>query len=451
MRKETKKEQTMEKASRYLLKALQKEGADDVVINAVDYENNQIKFVNNSVVETTTWNSKAINIFMNCKKKIISSTIRAFNEKALEKSAKILVKNAMLSGENSDFNGIAKGPFKYKKPLETYDKQIENLGERGTEIVEDAISVALREGAARICGNFEYGTSKNYLLTSNNVEVSDKGTSAYMSVRAFTDKDSSGQKTACSRILKKLDYRYAARKAAVFSVMGRNPEDTKAGKYDVFFDPMAFSVILHNIASAYSVFSVEAGLSFFAGKLNKKVANKKVTIYDDGGLANGYGSETFDDEGTPTGKTTIIKEGILKNCVHNFSTGKKYGVKSTGNAGLMSPEPTNTILAKGKESKDKIFDGINKGFYITNLWYTRYQNHATGDFSTVPRDSIFYIENGRIKKAVKGTRISDNMINVLNNIQNVSNESEQVFGWETESPVVTPFVHVKNINITRSV
>jgi len=127
MRKETKKEQTMEKASRYLLKALQKEGADDVVINAVDYENNQIKFVNNSVVETTTWNSKAINIFMNCKKKIISSTIRAFNEKALEKSAKILVKNAMLSGENSDFNGIAKGPFKYKKSLETYDKQIENL------------------------------------------------------------------------------------------------------------------------------------------------------------------------------------------------------------------------------------------------------------------------------------------------------------------------------------
>ena len=52
---------------------------------------------------------------------------------------------------------------------------------------------------------------------------------------------------------------------------------------------------------------------------------------------------------------------------------------------------------------------------------------------------------------MKGIRISDNMINVLNNIQNISNESEQVFGWETESPVVTPFVHVKNINITRSV
>ena len=59
---------------------------------------------------------------------------------------------------------------------------------------------------------------------------------------------------------------------------------------------------------------------------------------------------------------------------------------------------------------------MKKGIYITNVWYTRFNNHATGDFSTIPRDGAFYVENGEIKHALKDVRISDNLLRMMKNI-----------------------------------
>ncbi len=38
----------------------------------------------------------------------------------------------------------------------------------------------------------------------------------------------------------------------------------------------------------------------------------RVTVIDDGAIASGAGRLTIDDEGTPTGRTVLIEDGILK-------------------------------------------------------------------------------------------------------------------------------------------
>ena len=96
-----------------------------------------------------------------------------------------------------------------------------------------------------------------------------------------------------------------------------------------------------------------------------------------------------------------------------------------------------------------MFSHIKKGVYITNLWYTRFTNHFTGDFSTMPRDGAFLIENGEIKYPIKNIRISDNMLNIMKNIKEVSNNSIQTKSWESQEPAITPSVLVSNINITK--
>ena len=88
---------------------------------------------------------------------------------------------------------------------------------------------------------------------------------------------------------------------------------------------------------------------------------------------------------------------------------------------------------------------------VTNVWYTRFQNYATGDFSTIPRDGLFLVENGKVSGAVKELRISDNLLNILKNAVAIGNKPEQVFGWEVEMPVITPAVLVKDIHFTKSV
>ena len=64
---------------------------------------------------------------------------------------------------------------------------------------------------------------------------------------------------------------------------------------------------------------------------------------------------------------------------------------------MISPVPTNLIL---KGNKGKVFD-IKKGIYVTNIWYTRFQNYVTGDFSTIPRDGMFLIEDGLFIELLK--------------------------------------------------
>ena len=88
---------------------------------------------------------------------------------------------------------------------------------------------------------------------------------------------------------------------------------------------------------------------------------------------------------------------------------------------------------------------------MTNTWYTRFQNYAKGDFSTIPRDGIFLVENGEIKQSLKDIRISDNALSLLNNIVGISKERQHVHWWgEADPPSLSPYVLIKNVHVTKS-
>ncbi|MAG78156.1 TldE-like protein, partial [archaeon] len=109
----------------------------------------------------------------------------------------------------------------------------------------------------------------------------------------------------------------------------------------------------------------------------------------------------------------------------------------------------NVVLANGDHGLNEMIRGVKKGLYVTNVWYTRFQNYATGDFSTIPRDGIFLIENGEIVKPLKEIRITDNVIKLLKNVTQKGKEIEQIYSWETSTPTFTPAVAVKDVNITK--
>jgi PmbA protein len=88
---------------------------------------------------------------------------------------------------------------------------------------------------------------------------------------------------------------------------------------------------------------------------------------------------------------------------------------------------------------------------VTNTWYTRFQNYAAGDFSTIPRDGIFLIENGEIKQSLKDIRLSDNALRLLGNITGISKERQHVHWWgEADPPSLSPYILMKDVQITTS-
>jgi PmbA protein len=161
-------------------------------------------------------------------------------------------------------------------------------------------------------------------------------------------------------------------------------------------------------------------------------------------------NRVFDDEGVPSKESVLISKGVLKTYLHNTFTAKIFQTKTTGNAGLISPTPWNIEMDAGDLSRDEIFREIKRGLYLTNTWYTRFQNYATGDFSTIPRDGIFLIEEGEIKQSWKDIRLSDNALKMLNNIVGISKERQHVHWWsEADPPSLSPYILMKDVQITR--
>src|SRR3990167_665016 len=71
--------------------------------------------------------------------------------------------------------------------------------------------------------------------------------------------------------------------------------------------------------------------SAFAGKLGERVAAPGVTVIDDGTIEGRRGSLTIDDEGTPTSRTVLIEDGILKGYMQDRLNARLMGVPVTGN------------------------------------------------------------------------------------------------------------------------
>ena len=95
--------------------------------------------------------------------------------------------------------------------------------------------------------------------------------------------------------------------------------------------------------------------STFSGMIGQRVAAKGVTVVDDGTLPDRRGSLTIDDEGTPSGCTVLIEDGILKGYMQDRMNARLMGAAPTGNGRRESfahapmPRMTNTFMLAGEQ------------------------------------------------------------------------------------------------------
>lgn len=430
----------------YAVKKAEKLGATDAVAQLTKENRSQIRFANNTMTTLQNWETEKLELFLSFNKRIVSATVDTVNKKSVDRALANLAKLAKSAKPKEDFGGIAHGPFRYKKIAGDYDKKILNCDL--ADKVEAAINAALRR-AQKTAGVLYAGEESVELATSSGAHAADKGTSMELSLRAFCAKDESGHSVSCSRTLSSFDPEAAGTKAALLASLAKKPVEGAPGKYDILFDPMAFADLAALTAGFASAFYVETGFSFLVDMLGKPVASPAVSMSDAGNMPGGFGTENFDDEGVPTQTTEIIKRGVLNTYLHNTSTAKKYLVKTTANAGLINPVPRNVVLQPGNRSKDDLLSTVQNGLYITNVWYTRFQNYRTGDFSTIPRDAILVIKDGEFAGSVKNIRITENLEALLKKITAVSSRPEWIHWWEVDTPVYLPYVLAEKVNITK--
>ena len=131
--------------------------------------------------------------------------------------------------------------------------------------------------------------------------------------------------------------------------------------------------------------------SAFAGRLGERVAAPGVTVIDDGTLEGRRGSLTVDDEGTPTSRTVLIEDGILKGYLQDRLNARLMNVDPTGNGRRESfahqpmPRMTNTFMLGGQHDPQEILASVKDGIYAVNFPAARSTSRLANLFLTALR------------------------------------------------------------------
>ncbi|MDG6947489.1 MAG: TldD/PmbA family protein [Nitrososphaerota archaeon] len=330
------------------------------------------------------------------------------------------------------------------------DRKLEDAEEMLPELAKAAIGSSLASGGERSAGAISAWKATVAILTTSGARGSDSRTAITLNIRSFGEGDASGHGLSCSSTLRGFDPEEAGRRAGEGAKGMRHATEPEAGKYEVLLSPTVASNLIETVAGAASAFSVDAGTSCLAGKLGKEVAAPAFYLTDHGVIEGGFGGRAFDDEGSPTRATKIIDGGVLRGYLHNLTTAKKWRSATTGNAGLIAPHPWNLEVGAGDSSYEEMVKEMKKGIVLTSNWYTRFNNYRTGEFSTVPRDGAYLVEDGKVVRPLKGMRAGDDQQRLLSSVRLLSKEREWVQWWEVDTPTLCPWILVDGVSITRA-
>ena len=424
-------------------------GVDDAVALTVSGKEQMIRFANNSVTVVNNLEEAELTVYLaKDARKAIAST-----SNVEESNVKRFVKDLFLSMRRltkSEYVPLTAKALKFTPNTSLYDKKLENVGDSLPDFAKRAISASLDAGGKRSAGVIDASVVDYAILTTTGTKGTDSRSSITLNIRSFGESDSSGHGLSCSATLAGFDPEKAGKRAGQDAKRTATASEPEPGTYQLLVSPTVTSNLVESIALSASAFAVDAGISYLTDKVGKKVAADSFSLTDHGAIKGGLSGRGFDDEGMPTGSTSLVERGILKGYLHNLTTASKWKTKTTGNAGLVSPRAWNLEVAAGDATYDEMVSEIQRGIILTSNWYTRFKNYRTGEFSTVPRDGAYFVEKGKVVKALKGMRLSDDLQRMFSSVRMLSKEREWIQWWEVHTPTLSPWMLFDGVKITRA-
>jgi len=205
-------------------------------------------------------------------------------------------------------------------------------------------------------------------------------------------------------------WRLQAEEALRQALVNLEASPCPAGEMDVVLGAGWNGVLLHEaVGHGLEGDFNRKGSSAFAGRIGEQVAARGVTVYDDGSLPGRRGSLTVDDEGTPTGRTVLIEDGILVGYMHDRMSARLMGLSATGNgrrqsyAHIPMPRMTNTAMEGGSTPRDEMLAATRRGLYCAN--FGGGQVDITNGKFVFQCTEAYLIEDGRITRPVKGATL----------------------------------------------
>jgi TldD protein len=166
--------------------------------------------------------------------------------------------------------------------------------------------------------------------------------------------------------------------------------------------------------------------SAFAGLLGQRVASPGVTVVDDGTIAERRGSLSIDDEGTPTSRTVLIEDGILRGFMQDRMNARLMGVQPTGNgrresfASPVMPRMTNTYMLGGNHDPREILASVKNGIYAVQ--FGGGQVDITSGKFVFSCTEAYLLEDGKVGAPIKGATLIGNGPDAMTRVAMIGND-----------------------------
>ena len=273
----------------------------------------------------------------------------------------------------------------------------------------------------------------------------------------------------------------AGSEAAANAVAAIDGERVPTGDYTVIFGRQPVTDLLNNLI----VPACQSGAFFssstpFLGQLGRQVAVPMLTIYDHGAMPGFTGSKGITCEGLPTGRTDLIRDGVLVGLLsHWYDTqrvlndpllGQKLGVGREGAMTALVPRngfrydgggrsfeippatAASNVVVEGTDpvSLDVLIGAVKDGLYVGRIWYTYPINGLrAGDFTCTVVGDSFLIRDGRLAGPLKANtiRINDNVSRLLQHIVGITKDVKGTVVWAADEVVYAPEIAVAGVHV----
>ncbi len=270
--------------------------------------------------------------------------------------------------------------------------------------------------------------------------------------------------------------------AAANAINSIGGQRVPAGEYTVVFGRQPVADLLNNLVlPSLMASSVYAESSAFQGKLGQRVASPLLTLLDDGAARGLVGSKGITCEGLPTGKTVLIKNGVLTGLLANHyeaarllrhpKAAEKLGADPRKRPAALAPRngfrfgpgggrqfdtppgisSTNAIVrGRGALPLKDLIRKVKNGLLIGRIWYTYPINGLrAGDFTCTVVGDSYIIKEGKLVAPLKPNtvRINDNIHPILTNIIGIGKRRRETLVWAADEIVYTPEIAVKGVHV----
>jgi PmbA protein len=395
-------------------------GADETEVQLDETIDALTRFANNAIHQNVAEHGITVSVRTVVDGRTARATTNRLDEDSLRKAVESSLQLAHSQPKNP--NLLRMPGTQHYRIVNRFSRQTAVLSpEARARAVKQAGDLAIRNGQVA-AGIFSSGQTQLAIGNSRGLFAAHRQTHAEFSITMQDDPAASWAK-ANSGEVRKIDPQALARRASEKASMAKDAKELAPGKYTVILEPAAVLDLVGFLFYDFAATALEDQRSCLNKRMRKQLFGKNISIVDDVYHPFQLGAP-FDGEGMPRQRVSLVEKGVPRNLVYSRASAKKSRKKPTGHGFGLPNEygeaPMNLVFGGGNSSVEKMVAGTDRGLLVTRVWYIRevdpYEKIMTG----MTRDGLFLVENGTVTTAVRNFRFNQSLIELLQNVQEMS-------------------------------